>query len=130
MSNTFYDRFILKADEVKGKLSEKHPESYLDLVKMTFQAIAEADPKAVDRPDHQDVVSISTGNYDGTHLFVTPGVGYCSDEFFYVKIGYGSCSGCDTLEGIRGYSNGTPSKTEVEEYFELARNIALDIRKI
>ena len=33
-----------------------------------------------------------------------------------MKVGYGSCSGCDTLEGIRYYNDDKPTEEQVRDY--------------
>ena len=49
--------------------------------------------------------------------------GYQPWEYWYVKVGYGSCSGCDTLEGIRDYPDEPPTKEQIDAYMTLALHI-------
>lgn len=74
---------------------------YSDIVKATVRAIAlEAtggygDPK----PDCENIHEINDGEYQGTLVYVIPEVGYQPSEYWYVRVWYGSCCGCDTLQG-------------------------------
>lgn len=74
---------------------------YSDIVKATVRAIAlEAtggygDPK----PDFENIHEINDGDYQGTLVYVIPEVGYQPSEYWYVRVWYGSCCGCDTLQG-------------------------------
>jgi len=40
------------------------------------------------------------------------------------------CSGCDTLEGIRGYEDGTPTDEQANEYLTLALHIVQRLKVI
>ena len=53
-------------------------------------------------------------------LFVIGGYG---DNYWYVKVNYGSCSGCDTFQSIRMYSDEPLTKQEVDDYMTLCLHI-------
>lgn len=47
-----------------------------------------------------------------------------------MKVGYGSCSGCDTLEAIRDYSSEKPTPEQVKDYMALALHIVQGLKKM
>lgn len=67
------------------------------------------------------ITQINDGDYQGTLLFVIPLSTYqpCEWEYLTTYVGYGSCSGCDTLLGISEYDTGLPNKTQIEAYLTL-----------
>lgn len=110
-------------DEVRSRLSE-HPESYEVLVRSVVQMIADHTERYAKGPDPERIHLIDDGDYQGTLLFVIAGAGYQPRDYWYVKIDYGSCSGCDTLQGIRSYSYKAPlTKEQVNAYMTLALHI-------
>ena len=74
---------------------------YSAIVKATVRAIAlettggYGDPK----PDFENIHEINDGDYQGTLVYVIPEVGYQPSEYWYVRVSYGSCCCCDTLQG-------------------------------
>ena len=78
----------------------------------------------------QLILSIDHGDYQGTLLFIIAASGYQPNKYWFVKVDYGSCSGCDTLEGIRCYSDGPPSDAQVADYMTLALHILQGIKPL
>ena len=68
-----------------------------------------------------EMTVIDNGDYQGTQLFIIPRNTYQPDEDDYImtSVGYGSCSGCDTLLGISVYGTGLPSDDQVKDYMSL-----------
>lgn len=64
----------------------------------------------------------------GALVYVIGATGYQPDKYWYVKVGYGSCSGCDTLEAIREYQDGKPTERQVNKYMTLALHIVQGLR--
>lgn len=56
--------------------------------------------------------------------------GYQPHRYWYVLVGYGSCSGCDTLEGIRNYDNTPPNENQVQEYWTLCLHVAQGLKEM
>lgn len=75
------------------------------VVEMLAAAIDECDA-----PHPERIHQIDDGDYQGTLIFVIGAGGYQPSRYWYVKVGYGSCSGCDTLQAIRGYEDDAPTK--------------------
>lgn len=65
---------------------------------------------------------IDDGDYQGTLIFIAPFDTYepSGDEYVYVVIDYGSCSGCDTLLSLQ--SNDNP-EVRAHDYLELILHI-------
>lgn len=124
--------FVEAWDERKGEIESMfragHPEDYEDIVKAVVRAINP--DRRYGKPDPELVRSINTGDYQGTLLFVLCGSDFQTDDFWYVKVAYGSCSCCDTLEAIRSYSDDTPTDEQVKDYMALALHILQGIKEL
>jgi len=74
---------------------------YVDLVRITVDSILNDDED--DRWDTDKITAVDDGNYQGTQMFLIPKDTYQPAEYEYLMTyaGYGSCSGCDTLQRIR-----------------------------
>lgn len=106
MVKEFVDAFM----DGKGRLREKFCErlredaygiDYDFLVKSTFETIeSSTGDRYRDKPSADLIHCIDDGNYQGTLVYVIPEAGYQPSRYWYCRIAYGSCSACDTLEGI------------------------------
>ena len=117
----------------KSVLPRKHPESYAELVKWTIEAIR--DPDEYNEPDPERIHVIDDGDYQGTLLFVIGATGYQPDQYWCVKVNYGSCSGCDTLQSIRDdYSNFEERESvtdeQAHEYWMLALHLVQGLKEL
>ena len=102
---------------------------------LSYQAILEALIREVINPfmeatgdyewDVDKLHRIDDGDYQGCEIFIVPKTTYqpAPYDYFITYQYYGSCSGCDLLEGIRSYDNGTPNKEQVKEYMTLALHL-------
>ena len=64
MIQKFVDRFMAKKPEMEAKFSEKHPEQYLEIVKVVIEAIH--DPDEYGDIDPTRIHEIDDGDYQGT----------------------------------------------------------------
>ena len=130
MIQKFVDRFMAKKPEMEAKFSEKHPEQYLEIVKVVIEAIH--DPDEYGDIDPTRIHEIDDGDYQGTLLYVIAANSYQPADYWYVKVEYGSCSGCDTLQAINDEwdSEKKPSKEQVKDYMTLALHIVQGIKKL
>jgi len=122
-------RYDDKKEELRAKLAVAHP-SYEDIVKYVVETVT--DPDEYDSLDPNRIHVIDDGAYQGTLLFVIGAKGYQPSKYWSVYVDYGSCSGCDTLEGIRrmsGYGD-LPNEEQVKDYMTLALHIVQGIREI
>lgn len=128
MIQDFVKRWESGKDGIRATFTAKHPENYAAIVKAVVQCIS--DPDEYGGPDPDRITEIDHGHYQGTLVYVIAGKGYQPYDFWYVTVGYGSCSGCDTLEAIRGYSDAPPTEQQVTDYMALALHIVQRIRKM
>ncbi len=75
--------------------------------------------------DLEKVHEIDDGDYQGTLLYIIPLDTYQPSYWEYVvtSVYYGSCSFCDTLQGIHRYEDGLPDKEQVDGYMKLCLDI-------
>lgn len=127
MIKTFVDRFQNHRAEIEEKLKVKHPEDYAALVKIVVEVIG---GDYNDGPDPERIHAINDGDYQGTLVFVIAEKGYQPTDYWYVRVSYGSCSGCDTLEAIRSYLDGPPTEKQIKDYMTLVLHIVQGIKKM
>lgn len=126
MIRKFVDAWDSRKQEVREKFEQKHPGSYEDIV----QAVVSILGGEYGAPDPARITCIDHGHYQGTLLFVIGAEGYQPDDYWYVKVNYGSCSGCDTLQAICEYSSVPPTDSQVDEYMTLALHIVQGLKSM
>ena len=124
--------FCLAWEKNKGKLEEyirSTPQSkyseYKDLVKLIFDLVINPEEKIT--YDTENITVIDDGDYQGTLIFVLykdvyqPSV----SDYVYTSVDYGSCSGCDTLQGILDYGSWEYFSTDqqVRDYMTLCLHL-------
>jgi hypothetical protein len=106
-------------------LAQEHPESYEGVVRALVRLVL-TEPLQPDQYgstlQESRVHRIDDGDYQGTEIYLIAGDSYQpgAESYVWFDNHYGSCSGCDTLEGIRGYQGGPPSEEQVGGYMDLA----------
>lgn len=98
---------------------------YIDIVKAIFRYVIEG--YNIDK-----ITVVDDGDWQGTQLFLIPLKTYqpCASEYLITHTYYGSCSGCDTLLGIRDFGHGLPSEAQVKEYMTLALHLVQKLQRI
>ena len=130
MIQEFVDRFMANKDALASSFTE-HPDDYKSLVKKVIAVITDEDSSwGSERPDPERIHAIDDGDYQGTLVFVIAEKGYQPSDYWYVKVSYGSCSGCDTLEAIRGYQDDAPTQEQIKDYMTLALHIVQGLKKM
>lgn len=129
MITSFVDRFESGKEALRAKFASEAPASYEAIVTEVISVITDDEYEA-NSPDPKRVHQIDDGDYQGTLLFVIAAKGYQPSDYWYVKVGYGSCSGCDTLRAISGYSDEAPTKSQVDDYMTLALHVVQRIKKM
>lgn len=128
MIQNFVDRFIA---EQKNLFVDSHPHSYEDIVDAIVRAI---NPDGdYDGPDPSRIHTIDDGDYQGTIVFVIGAGGYQPHRYWATTVSYGSCGGCDTLQGIRdegSYSDDGPSESQTKDYQSLALHLVQSLVEI
>lgn len=102
---------------------------YLDLVKLTFDTIYnDGEDRCLNT---KAITEIDNGEYQGTLLFLIPFDTYQPSEHEYLMtyVGYGSCSGCDTLLGIQGWKHEKLTPEQVILFMDLCRDIIVNTIK-
>jgi hypothetical protein len=124
--------FVEKFEKDKVKLEDmfrsKHPENYKEVVKNVVSVLTDDEP--YDSIDPERIHSVDDGDYQGTLVFIIGAKGYQPSDYWYVKVSYGSCSGCDTLQAINGYSDEPPNEEQVKDYMTLALHIVQGLKKM
>lgn len=120
MIKEFIERWEINKNSLRTSFSTSHPESYENLVQRVISILEDPDPERIHK--------IDDGDYQGTLVFVIGEKGYQPSAYWYVKVEYGSCSGCDTLESIRSYSDETPTEEQVNDYMTLALHIVQGLK--
>lgn len=98
---------------------------YEDLVKLVFDRVI--NPNLSSKFSLSDMTVIDDGNYQGTQIFILHIDTYqpCVTEYIYTNTYYGSCSVCDTLQGIQAfsYAGDVPTEKQVQEYMLLCLHL-------
>lgn len=126
MIQEFVDAFMANKDQIRSVFAQKHPDEYMDVVRAVITAISGEDSWG--KPDPSRIHQIDDGNYQGTLLFVIAANGYQPNDYWFVKVDYGSCSGCDTLQAICEYSSEQPTEAQVDQYMTLALHVVQGLK--
>ena len=131
MIQILIDRFRDRKHLLEAKFAEKHVDSYAELVKMVIELLADEEYTCEGfSADAARIHQIDDGDYQGTLVFVIGEKGYQPNRYWYARIYYGSCSGCDALQGIGNYSSEAPSAGQVAEYSLLALHVVENLREM
>lgn len=128
METKYIERFDNKRNEIKETLvllldTCKYDLNYDDIVRVVIYNIHEDNGD----PDPKTIHEIDDGDYQGTLLFVIPEDAYQPYNYWYVRVFYGSCSVCDTLQGILDLDN---REQQIDQLFTLALHIFQGLKKM
>jgi hypothetical protein len=76
--------------------------------------------------DTTKIHTIDDGHWQGTILFIIPEYCYQPDTYYCVKVWYGSCSHCDTLQRIMDL----PNNKKVDDIMTLSLHMLQDMKII
>lgn len=122
----FITRFDAKKDDLQAQFESSPPGEYSDIVKAVIEIITDEESYGFN-PSPNRIHVIDDGDYQGTLVFVIAAYGYQPDNYWYVKVGYGSCGGCDTLQHIHDYAEGG-GKTR--QYMTLATHVLQGLKRM
>jgi hypothetical protein len=125
MNEVFVSRFMESKGELRKKFAEKFPDHYKDIVQAVIEIVQGDDFYGV--PSARDIVELDHGDYQGTLLYVMPEAGYQPYNYYYVRVSYGSCSGCDTLMSLRDMGWGNPTEEDKEAQLDGLMTLALHV---
>jgi len=122
--------YIDKFQEIKPKLlkqfEENEPDSYKDILVQTIEMMfPDSD---YNEPNISELTVLDHGDYQGTQVFIMPESGYQPNDYFVVKVSYGSCSGCDTYEAYSTY--GDDPKRSAPEMLTMALHMIQSLKKV
>lgn len=129
MIKQFVDKFLANKAQLEAVFAKTHPGCYKSLVKSVIELLA--DENEYNGLDPERIHIIDDGNYQGTLVFVIGASGYQPDKYWYIKVSYGSCSVCDTLQGIESIERGdTPNEKQIKDYMTLALHIVEGLKQM
>ena len=127
---------LKKWDENKKKLEEellKDPLlnecEYKHIVEKVVEIILNTNEEYL--WNSEGITEIDDGDYQGTLLFLIPRKTYQPSEHEYLMtyVGYGSCSGCDTLQAIQDYGENLISEDQLKGFMALCKDIITNMIK-
>lgn len=93
MIQEFVDKVIAGKDALMALFLKDEPQNYLEVVEAVVATIG-------GDLDKDRIHEIDDGEYQGTLAYLIAKKGYQPDGYWFTKVYYGSCSGCDTLQAI------------------------------
>lgn len=142
MIQQFVDNWFKNEAATRAAFEAKRPDEYSDIVRAAVRAMVhEDDDIGWDSafPDPDRIHEIDDGNYQGTKLYVIGEKGYQPDVYWYVRVAYGSCSVCDTLESLRDMgwrlanddlARLTLDSDRIDGYMTMALHVVQQFRRI
>ena len=134
MIQEFVKRFDEKRDDIRAELgnlldTKGWDLEYDDIVRIVIKAVSGNWPN---RMDLERIHRIDDGDYQGTLVYVIPEDGYQPRDYWYVRIAYGSCSGCDTLQWIMCCHDwkGEEREKVIDDLFTLALHVVQKLRNM
>ena len=108
---------------------------YKLLLSKTIELSINCDLNDYDKLDTENIIEMGDGDYQGCLVYViSPCKAYVTSPYpnSYVTtyVWYGSCSGCDALEGIREYDDGLPNDNQIESYMLLCLHMLERMKKL
>lgn len=140
--------FIKAWEENKGQLEnyfrtheqKEYCESYKDILSKVIEFVLNPYLEKIDKPklnnisddDYGSIKIVDFGDYQGT-LILT----FSEDEYqpsvtetYYTSVCYGSCSGCDTLQGIYQYEDDElPNESQIKDYMTLSLHLIQNMKR-
>lgn len=102
------------------------------LVKLVVENILNDETNGYeDTWDSKKITTIDNGDYQGTLLFLIPNATYQPSEYDYLMtyVGYGSCSVCDTLQGIQSWDDVKPTEQQLKDFMALCKDLVCNMIK-
>jgi hypothetical protein len=127
MLQKFVDRFMAAKPTLEAELRAAHPEGYDSMVSRVVNAVCGDD---YNDPDPERITIIDHGDYQGTKLYIIGARGYQPDRYWSIFVNYGSCSGCDSYEATRSYSDDPPTEEQVKDYWTMMLHMVQSMREV
>lgn len=126
MIQRFVEAWEKNKQLIRASFAEKRPEDYDDVVRIVVDGLRGGYAEW-GFPDPKCTKVIEGEDYQGTNTYILGNT--ASDPKWYVRVDYGSCSGCDTLQAIDCGYGMKPTDSQIDEYMTLALHIVQSIRE-
>lgn len=126
----WYENKDILEEEIRGD-RKLNGCDYEYLVKLVVDCILNPSEDGYERFDSNNITVIDNGDYQGTQLFMIPLKTYqpSANEYLITYVWYGSCSGCDTLQGIQSWGEKLPTEQQVKDYMTLCKDLVCNMVK-
>lgn len=120
-----------KLSDYFANTKQKEYNSYDAILKKIIELVI-IDEDGIPIFNSEQMTVIDDGDYQGTKIFVISKGGYQpgADDYITTHTYYGSCSGCDTLQGICGYDDEPPTEYQLSEYMTLSLHLVQKMKWI
>lgn len=129
MIDAFVKHWEYKKQDLREKYLSESPDSYRSIVEDVVKILEDG---GMDEngytPDSSRIQCIDHGDYQGTLVFVIAATGYQPSTYWYARIAYGSCSGCDTFEHINDCIG--DKEKQVDAFMTLALHVVQAIKEM
>jgi hypothetical protein len=124
-----WDKYSAKLEEYFKNTAQREYDTYENIVKALITCVLNA---TYTDYDVDNLTVIDHGDYQGTILFIVPKSSYQPnvEDYIYTSTYYGSCSACDTLQAISGYSIEKPTDEQVKDYMTLALHLIQRMKRM
>lgn len=110
---------------IRNAIKDEPPGNYEALVNLVVKHVGRLD--SFKSLDYNNIVTIDHGHYQGTLLFIIPEDTYQPDNYWFVKVSYGSCSVCDTFESVRERDD---EDLKLNGFMSMALHIAQGLKRL
>lgn len=129
MIQRFVDAWENNKPLIRRMFADGHPDGYDDVVLTVLAGLRHEAASQGGFPDPEATQVIEGEGYAGTNTYILVD-SFRGEPRWYVRVDYGSCSGCDTLCSIRaGGRRDRPTDEQVDEYMTLALHIVQSIKE-
>ena len=128
------DKWFENKDKLEKAIRESNGLNdcdYKTLVEMVVEYILNPSSDYGDQFDKDAITVIDNGNYQGTLLFMIPRDTYqpSAEDYLLTYTYYGSCSVCDTLQGIQIWNEDKLNEQQVKDFMSLCKDLVCNIIK-
>ena len=127
MIKEFVERWEAGKEGLRERYRKERPDNYEAIVRNVVELLHDEDE--YNSIDPKRIHVIDDGDYQGTLVFVIASSGYQPHKYWYVRVYYGSCSGCDALESIREWEDEI-SEEETNGYMTLSLHVVQKLKEM
>lgn len=127
----FVNQWEEKKHLLKKSFEDNEPEDYEDIYKRLFKIVVTKTNTFYEDWNWDRYRCIDDGDYQGNMIFIL-----CSDiyqpsidDYIFTNVSYGSCSGCDTFQGIKYDYDETEKEEKIKQYMLLALHMTQETKQ-